>query len=57
LDRDWLEVLADGENRRIEGLQDTVDDVIGPLVNRPVVVRAIFSVDKKLRFIDIELAD
>jgi hypothetical protein len=41
----------------IEGLQDTVDDVIGPMVNRSVVVRVIRVSDRKLRFVDIELAD
>ena len=55
LDKDWLDVSVDGESIHIEGLKDTIDDVIGPMVNRHVIVRAIKSVKMKLRFIDIEL--
>ena len=57
LDRDWLDVLVDGASIHVEGLQDAVDDVIGPMVNRSVVVRAVRISPKKLRFVDIELAD
>jgi hypothetical protein len=41
----------------IEGLQDAVDDVIGPMVNRTVAVRVVRVSKKKLKFVDIELAD
>lgn len=57
LDKDWLDVMVEGTPMHIEGLQDTVDDVIGPMVNRPVIVRAIRVSEKKLKFVDIELAD
>lgn len=57
LDKDWLDVVVEGTSMHIEGLQDTVDDVIGPMVNRSVVVRAIRISPKKLKFVDIELAD
>lgn len=57
LDKDWLEVVVDGVSVHVEGLQDAVDDVIGPMVNRSVVVRAVRASPKKLRFVDIELAD
>ncbi len=57
LDEDWLEVVVDGVAMHVEGLQDTVDDVIGPMVNRSVVVRAGRVSQKKLKFLDIELAD
>lgn len=44
LDRDWLEVLVteSGESKieKIYDAGDTVDDVIGPMVNRPVIVDA-----------------
>lgn len=53
LDRDWLEVEVDGRHQRIVGLQDTIDDVIGPLVNRRVSV-TIDRVGRKLTFVDIE---
>ncbi|WHZ25290.1 MAG: hypothetical protein OJF51_000085 [Nitrospira sp.] len=57
LDKDWLDVMVEGVPMHIEGLQDTVDDVIGPMVNRSVIVRAIRVSEKKLKFVDIELAD
>lgn len=53
LDNDWLEVVQDGHGVKIEGLQDSMDDVIGPMVNRAVVVTAFKG--KKFRLIDIEL--
>jgi hypothetical protein len=56
LDKDWLDVNVDGKSVHIEGLKDTIDDLIGPMVNRQVIVRAIKSgKENKLRFIDIEL--
>lgn len=57
LDKDWLDVVVGGTSMHIEELQDTVDDVIGPMVNRSVIVRAVRVSEKKLRFVDIELAD
>lgn len=57
LDKDWLDVVVEGTSMHIEGLQDTVDDVIGPMVNRSVIVRVVRVSEKKLRFVDIELAD
>jgi len=53
LDQDWLEVTTGDEHVRINGLSDAVDDVIGPMVNRGVVVRA-RKVKRKLTFIDLE---
>ena len=56
LEKDWLEVLVDDAIVHIDGLNDAVDDVIGPMVNRPVVVQ----VSKKKggwRFLDIESQD
>lgn len=41
----------------VVGLQDAVDDVIGPMVNRSVIVRAVRVSQNKLNFVDIELAD
>lgn len=57
LDKDWLDIVVDGVSHHVEGLQDAVDDVIGPMVNRSVVVRVIRLKPKKLKFVDIELAD
>lgn len=55
LDKDWLDVTVEGKSIHIEGLQDTIDDVIGPMVNRQVIVRAAQTAKNKLRFLDIEL--
>ena len=57
LDKDWLDIVVDGVSMHIEGLQDAVDDVIGPLVNRSVIVRVNRTTQNKLKFVDIELAD
>lgn len=57
LDEDWLEVVVDDVPTRVEGLQDAVDDVIGPMVNRMVVVKTTRSAQNKMRFVDIELID
>lgn len=55
LNKDWLDVAVEGKTVHIGGLKDTVDDVIGPMVNRQVIVRAARTTKDKLRFIDIEL--
>ena len=52
-----LERIVDRVSTHVVGLQDAVDDVIGPVVNRSVVVRVIRASQKKLKFLDIELAD
>ncbi|MDQ4420311.1 hypothetical protein OOT33_07670 [Sphingobium sp. DEHP117] len=53
LDRDWLEIEVEGRHQRIVGLQDAIDDVIGPLVNKKVTV-TIDRVGRKLNFVDID---
>ncbi len=57
LDQDWLEIVVDDVPTRVEGLQDTVDDVIGPMVNRRVVVKTTRNPQNKMRFVDIEIID
>jgi len=57
LDKDWLYILVDGVPKQIFGLQEAVDDVIGPMVNRSVIVQAVRVAQNKLRFVDIELAE
>ena len=46
LDEDWLDVLVDSESVHIIGLKDAVDDLIGPMVNRAVVVRVVKKKNK-----------
>jgi hypothetical protein len=53
LDRDWIELEIEGRHQRIVGLEDALDDVIGPLVNRKVTVQ-VDRVGKRLRFVDID---
>ena len=53
LDHDWLEVTVEGEHKRVTKVGETVDDLIGPLVNRKVIVRGL-SQQGKLIFLDIE---
>lgn len=57
LDKDWLEVVVEGQPFHVEGLQETIDDVIGPMVNRQVHVKVLRTPQNKLQFVDIELTD
>jgi hypothetical protein len=59
LDQDWLEITKTGdpvEHIRIENAGDALDDVVGPMVNRQVVVSAIKRGPKYL-YRDIELSE
>lgn len=53
LDKDWLEVTVKGENIRVHGLHEAMDDVIGPMVNHTVKIKATLK-NKKHSFVDIE---
>ena len=59
LDNDWIEVTEKIEGTedfvkwRIDGVNEEVDDRIGPLVNQPVLVRAV-QTGSGMHFIDIE---
>ncbi len=58
LDKDWLKVeIEDGTQVEVRQLSQAVDDVIGPMVNKKVAVRAIKTQRGELRFTDIELAE
>ena len=54
LDQDWIEVTVDGERVHIKEVGEAVDDIIGPMVNHPVVVQVTRDVRGKLHFRDIE---
>jgi hypothetical protein len=56
LDKDWLELLVDENPLHIDGVSETIDDLIGPMVNRTVIVRARRK-GSLYRFIDIESGD
>lgn len=57
LTRHYLEVMVGDQLVRIDGLQDEVDDVIGPMVNKSVVVQVVQRANGKHQYQDIELAD
>ncbi len=56
LDKDWLEVIVDGRAVHVEDVKDAVDDVIGPMINRSVIVKTI-KVGQKHKYVDIEIVD
>jgi hypothetical protein len=58
LDEDWLEVTVMNEGRedhiKITKAGEAIDDVVGPMINRPVTVEVAVSPGGKYRFLDIE---
>jgi hypothetical protein len=61
LDNDWFEVNINGENKKIFDAKEEIDDVIGLMVNRRVVVevleRSDKPVDKQYYLCDIQLEE
>lgn len=57
LDNDWLDVSVEGETKKVSGLSEAVDDLIGPMVNHDVTVRVKRGRGRQLLFIDIEQDD
>lgn len=57
LEKDWLEVYVHDAPVRISGVGETVDDVIGPMVNHSVVVYVSRDGKGAYSFQDIELDD
>jgi len=55
LDRDFLTVSVDDEPLQIVGLEDAMDDIIGPMVNKVVKVRVVRSTRGSRQFRDIEV--
>ncbi len=56
LDQDWLEVTIDGQHVKVHGVVEAVDDVVGPLVNKSVVVQIVKQPSGRVVFRDIEAA-
>lgn len=56
LNNDWLELDIGVRHQRVTGLEDAIDDIIGPLVNKRVHVKYVRK-GRKLKFIDIEESD
>jgi hypothetical protein len=57
LDRDWLEVTVHGQSVTVYEVGETVDDVIGPFVNKGVIVDAVRLPSGRYRFRDIQAAE
>jgi hypothetical protein len=57
LDKDWLEVTVEGSHIKVTGVGEAMDDIIGPMVNKPVVVLVDKDTLGKYRFVDIEPDD
>jgi len=57
LDKDWLEVTIGQEHIHVGDVGDTVDDVIGPMVNRPVIIQTVKDSQGRYHFRDIEPAE
>ena len=55
LDNDWLDLTVLGQTKRVRGVGETVDDLIGPMVNHDVTVTVKKGRGQSLKFIDIEL--
>ena len=55
LNKDWLEITVDSQTLHISGVGETIDDVIGPLVNHQVTVQATRDAKGRYRFRDVEL--
>lgn len=55
LDKGRIEISIDGKSYHINGLEDALDDVIGPMVNRRVIVRALLGASQRHSFEDVEL--
>ena len=54
LDEDWLEVTVDGQHKKVYGVGETVDDEIGPFMNRLVSVKIVTQPSGRMMFMDIE---
>ncbi|MEQ1908035.1 MAG: hypothetical protein ABMA15_04390 [Vicinamibacterales bacterium] len=57
LDKDSLDVVVEDQTVHVVGLGDTMDDVIGPMVNKRVKLTAVSGAKGSLRLRDIELDD
>lgn len=54
LDQDWIEVTVGTDHIRIDQVGEAVDDLIGPMVNKPVVVQVVKDTRDRYHFRDIE---
>jgi hypothetical protein len=57
LDHDWLEVTVANVHIRIFEVGETVDDLIGPMVNRLVIIQALRKTNGQLALVDIQAGE
>ncbi len=57
LNNDWLRVDTDDGVKTISQVRETVDDIIGPMVNRPVIITSYVQRNGTYAFVDIEPAE
>ena len=57
LEKDYLDVVADGQAVHVVGLGEAMDDLIGPMVNKMVKVQVIRKSPGGVRLRDIELEE
>lgn len=55
LEKDFLNVFVNGQGLHVIGLEDAMDDVIGPMVNKRVKVQVVRDAKGAIRFRDIEV--
>lgn len=53
LDKDWLELTVGTQSVHVVQVGDQVDDVIGPMINKPVIVHVSVDGDRH-KFLDVE---
>ncbi len=54
LDADWVELVTAEGTIHLDGVKETIVDVIGPLVNGRVAIESMQTSTGKYRFVDIE---
>ena len=60
LDQDWVEVTVTDPNERhikVEQAGEAIDDIVGPMVNRRVVLQTVRTTAGKFLFRDIDSED
>lgn len=61
LDKDWIEISVNGENKKVYDAKEEIDDVVGPMVNRRVVAEVIersdTSMEKRYSLRDLQLEE
>ena len=61
LDNDWIEISVDGATQKIYDAREEIDDVVGPMVNRRVIVEVLERFDrspeKKYSLRDLQLEE